>query len=229
MRIFVLEDEVDIFNQIKLALSAIEGSEVVHERDGDRALEAIISKPFDCLILDRKVFGLDGMSVLEKARERDVQTPALMLTHFSLVADRAEGLDRGADDYLAKPFASEELVARVRALTRRAQKIAHPMIRRHGPLELATKTRLATWEERALSLTPKEFDILLCLSEHYPDIVSQEMLWRAVWPEFNFAPQVGVIQVTVSRLRKKIAAVAGENMVVVKTINLKGYTLENMA
>lgn len=225
MRIFILEDEAQESDRIVAALSTIVGVEIVRTTSGEEALAAILADRFDCLILDRMVHGLDGLSVLEAARARDVETPALMLTGLSDVARRTEGLDRGADDYLTKPYAAEELVARVRALARRAERTAHPRILRHGALELATRTRTAYWAEQELALTPKEFDVLLSLAEHDPDTVSLDMLWQDVWPEFrNLTPQISVIHVTMSRLRAKLTRHSGHDLI--RTIKLKGYALE---
>lgn len=227
MKILVLEDDPEIAESIRNALAAIDGAKVTLTANGDAALNLILAGPFDCLVLDRMVEGMDGLSVLEAAREREVETPALMLTHLSEVSKRTEGLLRGADDYLAKPFAPEELVARVRALMRRAHRLAHPMIRRHGALELATKTRVAYWERNELDLTPKEFDCLLALSEHYPDPVSQSMLWRFAWPQFppDHSTAEQVIHVTMSRLRSKLKIAAERDLV--ETIKSAGYKISD--
>ena len=224
MRILVLEDEDEVFDQIAHALSVIEDLHMVREIEGELAYQRILGQEFDCLVLDRIVVGLDGLSVLERARARDIETPALVLTGLSDPSRRTEGLDRGADDYLAKPFVSEELVARVRALTRRAHRMAHPLIRRHGKLELATRNQQASWAGVSVDLSPKEFDILLVLADHQPDIVSQEMLWRAVWPEMSNLPvQRSSLDVRISSLRAKLRARA--ELELVETIKNKGYRL----
>lgn len=225
MRFLVLEDDPEISEVIQNALATMGEAEISATANGDTALDLILAGPFDCLILDRMVEGMDGLSVLEAARGRDVETPALMLTHLSEVSKRTEGLLRGADDYLAKPFAPEELVARVRALMRRAHRLAHPMIRRHGGLELATKTRVAYWEGKELDLTPKEFDCLLALSEHHPDAVSQSMLWDFAWPQFppDHSTAEQVIHVTMSRLRGKLKNATGGDLIA--TIKSAGYKL----
>lgn len=225
LRFLVLEDDAEVADDVVAALSMVSpDADVTVEQKGESALEAALGQAFDCLVFDRMVIGLDGLSVLAALRAREVETPALILSSLADLARRTEGLDGGADDYLTKPFAPEELAARVRALLRRSERVAHPKIRRHGSLELATKTRVAYWDEREISLTPKEFDILLALSEHHPDVVSLDMLWRAAWPDFtNLPPQLSVIHVTMSRLRAKLLETVKADLI--NTIKTKGYSL----
>lgn len=226
MRFLVLEDEAEVAAEVRGALMSLQlDAEIITVNMGEAALKEALGSSFDCLILDRMVEGMDGLSVLIALRERDVETPALILSGLSDLARRMEGLDHGADDYLTKPFAQEELASRVRALMRRSKRMAHPKIRRHGPLELATRSRIAYWGDQELALTPKEFDTLLILSEHHPGVVSVDMLWKAAWPDFrNLEPQMSVVHVTMSRLRAKLFEVARRDPIL--TIKHKGYALQ---
>lgn len=225
IRILVLEDEPEVVEQIRAALAPETPSAIEVCNSGDGALDLALAQPFDCLVFDRIVAGMDGLSALEQLRVRGVQTPALLLTALGSTAQRVDGLDRGADDYLTKPFQNEELLARVRALIRRAASLGHPVILRHGSLELHTKAQKAYWNEKDLELPPKEFGVLLCLVEHRPDIVSAEMLWRHVWAEMkNLGPQQAVIQTTLSRLRSSLRASVGVDDIIVNERG-KGYRL----
>jgi two-component system OmpR family response regulator len=225
MRILVLEDDAEVAAQIRSALSAEASWTMELCRNGDAALELALREGFDCLVLDRMVDGMEGLAVLEQLRSRDVETPALILSHLSSTSHRVDGLERGADDYLAKPFQNEELIARVRALVRRAAKLAHPVILQHGPLELHTKAQKAYWKGKDLELPGKEFGVLVCLIEHRPDIVSAEMLWRRVWAEMkNLGPQQTVIQTTLSRLRSSLRTGTGLEDLIVNERG-KGYRL----
>jgi two-component system, OmpR family, response regulator len=227
MRILVLEDELELSQQIRAALAVEPGWKPEFCRNGDEALERALREPFDCLVFDRMVDGMDGVNVLEKLRSRGVETPALLLSRLGSTAHRVDGLERGADDYLAKPFHDDELVARVRALIRRAAKIAHPVILTYGPLELHTKAQKGYWKGRDLELPPKELGVLLCLLEHSPDVVSPEMLWRRVWAEMkNLGPQQTVIQTTLSRLRTNLRNGTGIDDVIVNERG-KGYRLNS--
>jgi two-component system OmpR family response regulator len=226
MRILVLEDDTEVREQIHIALNREAGWKMEFCTSGEAALELALRIEFDCLVLDRMVDGnMDGLTVLEELRGREVQTPVLVLSHLSSTAHRVDGLERGADDYLAKPFQDEELIARVRALVRRSAKMAHPVILRYGPLELHTKAQKGYWKGKDLDLPPKEFGVLVCLLEHRPDLVSAEMLWLRVWQEMkNLRPQSQVIQTTLSRLRTSLKSGTGIEDIIVNERG-KGYRL----
>jgi two-component system OmpR family response regulator len=146
-----------------------------------------------------------------------------MLSNLGQTRSRVEGLDGGADDYLAKPFEVDELSARVRSLARRARQTAHPDVILIGRLEVRVKARTVHWNECHVDLSPKEFDILTFLARNSGDIVSRQMIWNSVWPEYRIPPQINVIDVNLSRLRAKLDAAAGQPLI--ETVRTQGFVL----
>lgn len=231
MRILLLEDDLSMAERIDEALVGAFDAHVTTIVRGEKALELASRPGFDVLVLDRMVIGLDGLSVLAELRSREVQTPALILSSKNAAKQKVEGLDTGADDYLGKPFEDFELVARVRALCRRADKMEHPDVRAHGPLLLILRSRRALWRpgvpegaERYakrfvadqrfdLQLTDKEFDILHCLAEAYPDAASKDDIWRFAWQSYQLADWRQVVNVNMSRLRRKLDDRTGRRLV----------------
>ncbi len=225
MRILLLEDDPDAAARVLSALEALEGAEAHHVVRGEDALRRAASETFDVLILDRMVEGMDGLQALERLRALDVRTPALVLSNLGATRNRIEGLDAGADDYLAKPFDAEELVARLKALVRRATAEANPDALILGPLDLRLKARTVHWSGHHVDVSPKEFEILKFLAENHDVVVSREMIWNAAWPEYRIPPQINVIDVNLSRLRGKLEAVAGRALV--ETVRKQGFVLRS--
>jgi two-component system OmpR family response regulator len=225
LRILLLEDDHDAAERVRAALKSWEGAEIDHVTEGEEALRRAAGTPFDILILDRMVEGMDGLQALERLRANDIRTPALVLSNLGATRNRIEGLDAGADDYLAKPFDGEELVARLRALLRRASAEANPDALILGPLDLRLKARTVHWRGRHVDLSPKEFDILKFLAENHDVVVSREMIWNAAWPEYRIPPQINVIDVNLSRLRGKLDAAAGRSLV--ETVRKQGFVLRS--
>jgi two-component system OmpR family response regulator len=225
LRVLLLEDDLDAAERVRAALSAWEGAEIHHVSAGDEALRRAASERFDVLILDRMVEGMDGLQALERLRKLEVRTPALVLSNLGATRNRIEGLESGADDYLAKPFDAEELVARLRALLRRASAQANPDAIVLGALDVRLKARTVHWDGEHVDLSPKEFDILKFLAENTDTIVSREMIWNAAWPEYRIPPQINVIDVNLSRLRGKLEAVAGRPLV--ETVRKQGFVLRS--
>lgn len=225
MRILLLEDEAEAADRVVAALQADAGAALTVVSNVDVALAAATRQPFDILILDRMVGDEDGLAVLRRLRDAEIATPAIVLSNLSTTRNRVEGLDAGADDYLAKPFEPDELVARVRALHRRLQPGGHASVLLVDGLEVRRKARTAFWRERHLELAPKEFDILQYLTENHDIVVSRQMLWDACWPEYRIPPQTNVIDVSLSRLRAKIAAIAGRP--VIETVRGQGFLLRS--
>lgn len=231
MRALVLEDDPDMAERVVAALERELGAQTRVVPRGEDALRLASRPGFDVLVLDRLVVGMDGLDVLTQLRRAGVQTPALVLSSKNRPADKVEGLDEGADDYLGKPFEDFELVARVRALVRRAERLEHPDVRGHGPLVLSTRSRRALWRpgvpdgaERFrkrsssdarldLQLTGKEFDIVLCLADAYPDPRSKDDIWRFVWNTVQLADWQQVVHVNLSRLRTKLDERTGRRRV----------------
>ncbi len=221
LRLLLLEDDADAADRVAQAFS--DGAVIDHFLAGEEALAAAAAEKYDVLVLDRMVEGMDGLTVLGHLRRLDVRTPALILSNLGQTRARVEGLDGGADDYLAKPFEAEELAARVRSLARRGRETAHPDVILLGRLEVRVRARTVHWDAEHVDLSPKEFDILTFLARNAGDIVSRQMIWNAVWPEYRIPPQINVIDVNLSRLRAKLDAAAGGPLI--ETVRTQGFVL----
>ena len=202
-RVLIVEDEPDIRDLVVFHLER-EGYQVAQCRSGPEALRLARATPPDLVLLDLMLPRRDGIEVLTALRKRRVPTPVFILTAKDAVEDRVLGLDRGADDYLVKPFTFPELLARVRALLRRGR--MDPVLKlQHEDLQMDLATRKVARREQSLELTGKEFEILECLLRHRGRIVSREMLARDVWHvSARATPLDNVIDVTMARLRRKI-------------------------
>jgi len=205
VRVLVVEDERKLAQVLATALQA-EHYDVVIAPTGEDGFFRANAEAFDLIVLDLMLPGRSGLEILETLRQRHVDTPVLILTARDGVDDRVLGLDRGADDYLVKPFALPELLARIRALVRRGR--ASNVLRlKAADLEMDLVTRRATRGERLLDLTVREFELLEYLLRHNGHLVSREMLARDVWKEPRRAtPLDNVIDVQMTRLRRKVDA-----------------------
>jgi len=202
-RVLVVEDEPKVARALREGLAG-EGYDVVVALTGEDGFFRASSEPFDLLILDRMLPGREGLEVLRTLRQKGHLTPVLVLTARDAVEDRVEGLDAGADDYMVKPFAFAELLARVRALVRRGR--GDQLLRLVlADLVLDVPTRQVTRGGEAIDLTPREYELLEYLVRHRGTIVSREMLGRDVWKEpERGTPLDNVIDVHVTRLRRKV-------------------------
>ena len=203
MRVLVVEDEKKTASFIRKALQA-EGFAVDVCHNGDDALAAARSTPFDGLVLDIMLPGRDGLGVLKQLRESKNATPVLLLSARGEVNERVAGLDAGADDYLPKPFALAELVARVRALTRRGGENKSPMLR-VADLALDTITRTAQRGATRIELTAREFRLLEFLMRSAGRICGRMTILEKVW-DYDFDPGTNLVDVYIKRLREKIDA-----------------------
>lgn len=222
MHVLLLEDDDETAARVAEALS---GGDARIDRfvSGDAALAAAAGGAYDLLILDRMVEGLDGLETLKRLRDMEFRTPALFLSNLGQTRSRIEGLDAGADDYISKPFDPEELAARVGALLRRAgPKVQHDVIVL-GDLEVRAKARTVHWRNRHVDLSPKEFEILKLLAENHGQVLSRQMIWNEVWPEYRIPPQINVIDVNMSRLRAKLEQAASHPLV--ETVRKQGFVL----
>jgi DNA-binding response OmpR family regulator len=201
MRVLVVEDHVELAETVAKVLRR-EGMAVDLAFDGRSALVNAAVYGYEVIVLDRDLPELHGDQVCKLLVERGSSARVLMLTASSTVADRVEGLGLGADDYLPKPFAFAELIARVQALARRAQPALPPLLV-HGDLELDSPRRLATRAGRRLELSRNELSLLEVLLGARGRVVSSEELLRRVWDE-NMDPATNTVKVTVSRLRAKL-------------------------
>src|ERR1700730_10081736 len=203
LRILVVEDETKVAHALREGL-AREKYEVVVAPTGEEGFFLVSAEEFDLVVLDLMLPGRDGLQVLSTLRKRGLQTPVLILTARDAIEDRVEGLDKGADDYLVKPFAFPELLARVRALLRRGKPESATTLRMQD-LEMDLISRSVRRGTRPIDLTAREFELLEYLLRHQGQVVSREMLSRDVWKEqVRHTPLDNVIDVHMARLRRKI-------------------------
>ncbi|MCA1563703.1 MAG: response regulator transcription factor [Acidobacteria bacterium] len=203
MRVLVIEDEKKVARALQQGLQG-EHYEVEVAETGEDGFFSALSRSFDVIILDVMLPGRSGLEILKTLRRQGHRTPVLVLTAKDAIEDRVVGLDSGADDYLVKPFAFAELLARVRALIRRGRSI-EPVRLRVADLEIDLVTRKAVRAGEPIDLTAREFDLLEYLLRHGEEIVSREMLARDVWKEpSRGTPLDNVIDVHIARLRKKV-------------------------
>jgi DNA-binding response OmpR family regulator len=200
-RVLVVEDERKLLRSLQRGLEA-NGYEVITAASGAEAKAQFNAQRFECLVLDWMLPNGDGLQVLAELRKSGDRTPVLMLTARDAVEDRVVGLDNGADDYLVKPFAFAELLARLRSLLRRGQADRDTVLR-SGDLEIDLLERKAVRAGTVLSLRSREFDLLAYLMRHRDATVTRDMLGRDVWHEPAHA-LTNVIDVTVTLLRKKL-------------------------
>ncbi|MCZ6576359.1 MAG: winged helix-turn-helix domain-containing protein [Acidiferrobacterales bacterium] len=221
MRILVIEDDADTAAYIRKGLKE-EGHVVDDAQDGKEGLFMALGQSYDVTIVDRMLPGLDGLSIIQTLRTSGNNTPVLILSALGEVDDRVQGLRAGGDDYLVKPFAFSELLARLEALVRRADTEAAETSLRVGDLELDLLTRVVKRAGQVIELQPREFRLLEYLMRHAGQVVTRTMLLENVW-DYHFDPQTNVIDVHVSRLRRKIDKEFGQPLL--HTIRGAGYTL----
>ena len=203
MRVLVVEDEQKVADAVREGLED-ERYEVVVERTGEGAFFRVNTETFDVIVLDLTLPGRDGLEILRALRQRRMDTPVLVLTARDSLEDRVTGLDSGADDYLVKPFAFAELLARIRALVRRGRVAESPRLGA-GDLEMDLVTRKVTRAGHPVDLTVREFELLEFLMRYQSQVVSRETLARDVWKETaRTTPLDNVIDVHIARLRRKV-------------------------
>jgi two-component system OmpR family response regulator len=202
MRVLIIEDDAETAAYMIKGLGEA-GHKVDHARDGRDGLFLATSGEYDAMIVDRMLPGLDGLAVIQALRAANVAAPILILSALSQVDERVAGLKAGADDYLAKPFAFSELMARLEALTRRRMPSAAATRLVVGDLEMDLLARTVKRAGRTIDLKPREFRLLEYLMRHAGQVVTRTMLLEGVW-DYHFDPQTNVIDVHISRLRQKI-------------------------
>jgi two-component system, OmpR family, response regulator len=223
MHILLVEDDIEAARNVGQALLEA-GYVVQHCITGPEGLAAASSTRFDLLIIDRMLPQLDGLALIGALRQQGVSTPVLVLSALGTVDDRVEGLRAGGDDYLVKPFAIAELLARVEALLRRALgDVHHVGVLRVADLELNVIARRVTRAGREIALTAKEFQLLEYLMRRVGQVVTRTMLLEAVW-NLHFDPQTNLIDVHISRLRQAIDR--GYDVPLLHTIRGAGYVIK---
>ncbi len=222
MRILVVEDDADVAGFVLKGLREA-GHSVEGAGNGQESLALASTEAFDAIILDRMLpGGLNGLQVLESLRARDNQTPVLFLSAMAGVDDRVEGLKAGGDDYLTKPFAFSELLARVEALLRRGRPSGPETRLTVGDLEMDLLSRTVRRRGQKIDLQPREFRLLEYLMRHAGQVVTRTMMLEGVW-DYHFDPQTNVIDVHVSRLRQKVDKPF--DVAVIQTVRSIGYML----
>ena len=202
MRALLVEDDPTIAEFVARGLREA-GFAVDHEADGEAGLAAAMKSPYDVAIVDLMLPKRDGLSLIDELRRRGVATPVLILSARRSVDDRVAGLQTGGDDYLTKPFAFAELLARVQALVRRATRAPEPTTLTVADVVLDLLSRKVTRAGKSIDLRPREFTLLEYLMRNAAKVVSKTMILSHVW-EYNFDPQTNIVDVLVSRLREKI-------------------------
>ncbi|HEX3794425.1 MAG TPA: response regulator transcription factor [Acidimicrobiales bacterium] len=222
MRILVVDDDLAVRRSIDRALR-LEGYDVVTVGSGGEALEALAQTPPDAVVLDLQLPDLDGLQVCERMRKAGDDTPVLMVTARQAIDDRVQGLDAGADDYLVKPFALAELLARLRALLRRRFEGEGGLLR-FGDLTLDLSSREAHRGDRAFELTRIEYDLLELFMRHPRQVLSREHLLNKVWG-FDFDSGTNSVAVYVGYLRRKTEV--GDETRCIHTVRGVGYVLRD--
>ena len=223
MRVLVIEDDREIAHFVERGLrESGHGAEVA--ADGHAGLEAARAGGFDVLVVDRMLPGRDGLSVIQALRGEGVRTPALILSALGEVDDRVKGLKAGGDDYLTKPFALSELLARIEALARRASPEEGATRYSVGDLTLDRLTHKVARGGDTILLQPREFRLLEYLMRNAGQVVTRTMLLENVW-DYHFDPQTNVIDVHVSRLRSKIDK--GHERPLIHTVRGTGYMIRD--
>lgn len=220
MKILVVEDDVVIGKSLQQGLQEA-GHTCTLACDGEQAVETIKRELFDCITLDQMLPGISGLEVLQRIRNQKVATPVILLTARGTVDERVEGLEAGADDYLVKPFAFPELLARIDAVSRRFTTRTAP-VHQVGELRLDMSTRRVVREGREIELTPTEFSLLEFLMRHVGQVVTRKMLCEHLW-EQDWGGMTNVLDVHVNRLRGKLDR--GFSQSLIETVRGRGYAL----
>jgi two-component system, OmpR family, response regulator len=221
VKILIVEDDAETADYVARGLTEA-GHLVDRAADGREGLFLAGSGDYDVLVVDRMLPRLDGLGLVRALRAAGVRSPALFLTARAGVGDRVEGLEAGADDYLGKPFAFAELLARVNALARRPPLQSEVTVLRVGDLEMDLLRRSVTRAGRRIELQPREFRLLEYLMRREGQVVTRTMLLEGVW-DFHFDPRTSVVETHISRLRGKLDRGFGAELI--HTVRGAGYTI----
>ena len=221
MRILLIEDDAKIASFVVKGLKEA-GFAVEREPDGEAGLHRALTESFDAAVIDIMLPGRDGLSVIEELRSRRINLPVIILSAKRSVDDRVRGLQAGGDDYLTKPFAFSELLARVQGLIRRASGTPEPVTLEYEDLSLNLLTREVTRGGMRLELQPREFALLEYLLRNAGRVVSKTMIMERVW-DYNFDPQTNIVEARICRLREKVDKDFDTRLI--HTIRGAGYVL----
>ena len=219
MKLLLVEDDAEAAGYLARGLSEA-GHSVDRAEAGREGLMLAVSQPYDVVILDRMLPAVDGLTIVRTMRASDVKSPVLLLTAGGGIDDRVEGLEAGADDYLVKPYAFPELLARVNALARRPPTADIQGVLKVGDLELDRLKRTVTRAGRRIELQPREFQLLEHLMRHADRVVTRTMLLQSVW-DFHFEPRTNIVETHISRLRSKVDG--GFDRKLIHTVRGAGY------
>jgi two-component system OmpR family response regulator len=222
MRILLVEDDDKIASFIVKGFKA-EGFAVDHAADGEDGLHLALTEPHDAAIIDLMLPKLDGLSLIEKMRREKIRTPVIILSARGSVDDRVKGLHTGGDDYLTKPFAFSELLARVQALIRRSLDVSEPTKLMVGDVSINIVTREVVRAGQSIELQPLEFSLLEYLMRNAGRVVSKTMIMEHVW-DYYFDPQTNVVESRIYKLREKIDK--GFSNKLIHTVRGVGYVLK---
>jgi two-component system, OmpR family, response regulator len=222
MRLLLVEDDSKIALFISTGLKEA-GFAVDHMENGEDGLHMALNEPYDVAVIDLMLPKIDGLTVIEEMRKKKVNTPVLILSAKRTVDDRVKGLTSGGDDYLTKPFAFSELLARVQALIRRSSNIASPSKLEVGDLSLHLLNRKVERSGKKIELQPLEFSLLEYLMRNSGHVVSKTMIMEHVW-DYNFNPQTNVVEARICNLRDKIDRDFESKLI--HTIRGAGYVLK---
>lgn len=222
MKILLIEDDADTAAYIANGLTE-EGHVLDHAADGRDGLMLAAGEAYDMMIVDRRLPGIDGLAIVTTIRSAGVGTPVLFLTTMSGVDDRVEGLEAGGDDYLVKPFAFSELLARIHALARRPALLKESTVLAAGDLEMDLVRRTVTRAGQTIDLQPRQFRLLEFLLRNAGRVVTRTMLLEQVW-NFHFDPKTNVVETHISRLRAKVDKPFGGGLI--HTVRGSGYRID---
>ena len=222
MRVLLVEDDAKIAKFVQKGFQEA-GIECVHEAEGKSGLACLLAGPFDVAVVDVMLPGLDGLALIQESRAQFVDTPCLILSAKRSVEERVSGLRSGGDDYLVKPFAFSELLARTEALVRRNQTRPELTELRVHDITLNLRTRQLYRNQKPIELQPKEFSLLELFMRNTNRVLSKSFLLKNVW-NYNFDPQTNIVDVLVCRLRNKLDRES--NLKSIQTIRGVGYVLK---
>lgn len=223
MRLLLVEDDEKIASFVKKGFKA-EGFAVDHATDGVAGLDMALTEPYDAVVVDIMLPKMDGLSLIGRLRREKVMTPVIILSAKSEIDDRVRGLQIGGDDYLGKPFAFSELLARVQALIRRASGAGEPTRLTCGDLTIDILTRDVLRGGKKIDLQPLEYSLLEYLMRNAGRVVSKTMIMEHVW-DYHFDPQTNVVEARICRLRDKVDRDFPEKMI--HTVRGVGYVLRH--